>query len=125
MTGAFIGGQTAGHVLEDVAGDVFRRGIEAVEGRHLVDDLMVEGGQLFLEGALEDLEVQQQLHIFGEFVAFHGQLHGEIVAVQTLALAFVMAQGMACGNLVTHRKAPDLLGHILSFGWSGPARVHS
>ena len=81
--------------------------------------------QLFLEGALEDLEVQQQLHIFGEFVAFHGQLHGEIVAVQTLALAFVMAQGMACGNLVTHRKAPDLLGHILSFGWSGPARVHS
>ena len=33
MTGAFIGGQTAGHVLEDVAGDVFRRGIEAVEGR--------------------------------------------------------------------------------------------
>ena len=81
--------------------------------------------QLFLEGALEDLEVQQQLHIFGEFVALHRQFHGEIVAVQTFALAFVMAQGMACGNLVTHRKAPDLLGHILSFGWSGPARVHS
>ena len=56
MAGAFIGGQTAGHVLEDMAGDVLRRRIEAVEGRDLVDDLMVEDGQLFLEGALEDLE---------------------------------------------------------------------
>ena len=76
---------------------------------------MVEGGQLFLEGALEDLEVQQQFHVFGEFVTFHGQFHGKVVAVQAFAFAFVMAQGVACGYLVTHREAPDLFGHGLSF----------
>src|ERR1017187_6380398 len=93
--------ETAVALVEEILGEVFRRGVEDGEGLDVIDHLVVE---IFDDGThelLEVLEVEQEAGMV-EFCALQDDADAIVVAMRILALALVVAQVVAGGKGFLH-----------------------
>ena len=105
--GIVVGGQMRLHTLPDVARQIFGRGIDAVKGRGFVEQAVIQGVEHGLEALFQHLEVQQHFCASGKLAALNGKLHGKVVAVHAFAFAFIVAQGMPGGKIISHSETPE------------------
>src|SRR3569623_2783688 len=96
--------RTAQHARQfcvDVGRDVFRCGIDLVEGWSLVEVMVIEGREHLFRRALDRLEVETH----ADFVECGGDdldLHLPIMAVQAAALAGIVPEKMGGGEVGDH-----------------------
>src|ERR1700724_4714474 len=84
-------GQAARHLGVKILGDVFSRGILHIEGRNLIQILMIQAGHHLAHQVLYVDEIDQQAGVI-QTLPRDDNLHLEVVAVQVLAAAFVVAE---------------------------------
>ena len=88
-------------LVVEILGDVFGRGIERGEGLEVVQHLVVDAVDDRAQHVLEQLEVEEQSG-FVERGAGQRDADLVVVAVRVLALAFVVAEIVAGGEIRLH-----------------------
>src|ERR671930_487625 len=86
----------------EIFGKIFCRRINGCEWLKIVHHLMIEPVDDMSDDLAQVLEVQQQTR-FVQFLAGQRDPHLVVMSVRVLALAFVVAQIMACGKRVLDR----------------------
>ncbi len=87
----------AGELVGDVLGDVFRGGVEGVEGRGGVEVIVVEGSDDFVEGVFDGVEVADEAVVV-EGVGSDGSGDFPVVPVDGF-LVSCDGDGVCCAEL--------------------------